>query len=287
MPRKIDPSTGRFHASGAGRPAPVTPIGPEPAIMRPLPARQSWMQELLFEAGLTRGDVPVQGEVGLPAWSAPGSLPSREALLAATNEPGKVIASVEEYRALLHARFDAARDQAIERLHAEPVMVAARRVWQPGDVEGNRRVAESLVRYVGQALGDAYGFEPVPVIFDDQRSAGYRGLYDRRFDRIYLPGRAAKGALHGFLDVVTHEQIHAFQDRLMGRMWLLKGEPLAAVDRMLATYWRNEEGRYRALMAGGSDMSPETRLKYQNLGQEYHAIHTGLAIASALDPDAR
>ncbi len=283
MVRQIDPSRGRLPMAGTGksaRPDRVTPAGER---LRPRAARRSWMQELLFEAGLTRGedpDGPASRPLEDPAFA---SGPSRDMLMALTAEPGRVIASVAEYRTLLHARFDPAVQMTIEHLSNEPVLAAAGKVWRTGSGAGNRRVAESLVRYLGEALGDAYGFEPVPVLFDDQRAAGFRGLYDRRFDRVYLPSRLAAGTLHDFIDVVTHEQMHAFQDRLMGRLQLLKGEPLSGLDRMLATYWKNEEGKYRALMASGSDMSPETREKYRNIGQEYHAITTGLAIAGALD----
>jgi len=284
MVRNIDPSRGRQTLPVTGQAVGPVAVPPSGVRARPRPARRSWMQELLFEAGLARGEDPSATESGPGERAGRAPQASREALLALTSEPGRIIASVEEYRSLLHARFDPAVHRAIELLASEPVMSAAVRVWRPGHGQDNRRIGESLVTYLGQALGEAYGFDPVPVVFDDQRAAGFRGLYDRRFDRVYLPNRLAAGSLHDFLDVVTHEQMHAFQDRLIGRLQLLKGEPLPTLDRMLATYWKHEEGKYRALMASGSDMSAETREKYRNIGQEYHAIATGLAIAGALDP---
>lgn len=242
------------------------------------------MAELLFEAGFDpRYQTSHPGPSEEPAAKGPGF--TRGQLLAASAEApeGELPRSVAQYRALLSRLFDDKADVASEDMGEEPVLQSMRAVWTPGRPEVNRKVASEFMRYFLPKLGEAYGFKPCPVSFDDGLSGGYNGLYDIRNDRIYLPQRALNGTFAEFIDVVVHEEMHCLQERLIGRLHLIKnGVPLTPDERAIATYWRNEQPKYRSAMANGSDMSPETRKRYREIGQEYHSISTGAFISDRL-----
>jgi hypothetical protein len=129
------------------------------------------------------------------------------------------------------------------------------------------------------ALGEAYGFRPAPVSFDTAMTAGFNGLYDHKAFKVYLPESLLRGSFAAFVEILVHEQMHCLQEGMIGRLYLNKGQPLIHEERAVATYWMNERPKYRSAMANGSEMSPETRRRYNAIGQEYHSITTGKHIA--------
>jgi hypothetical protein len=245
------------------------------------------MAEILFEAQFD----PRHGSESGPSGEALGDHPrptggfNRTELLAASEAPavGEPIGTVGQYRAVLSRLFDDKAKQATDAMIGEPVLQSMREVWTPGKPEVNRRVASEFLRYFMPKLGEAYDYKPCPVEFNDTLSGGYNGLYDLRRDRVYLPERVLKGSFADFIDVVVHEQMHCLQERLIGRLNLARGGvPLGPDERAIASYWRNEQPKYRSAMANGSEMSPETRRRYRDIGQEYHSIQTGAYMSARL-----
>lgn len=225
-------------------PTPVAPVRPAP--LRPVPPSEgAWMAEILFEA-----QFDPQSPSAHPGPQDEGSAAQRRALggfnrqelLAASDAPapGEGIRSVAQYRAVLGRLFDEKADQATRDMLQEPVLVSMQEVWTPGRPEVNRRVATEFMRYFLPKLGEAYGFKPCPVEFNDTLCGGYNGLYELRRDRVYLPERSLRGTLAEFIDVLVHEEMHCMQERLIGRLNLSKGGvPLNPDERAIATYWRN------------------------------------------------
>ncbi|HEY9897595.1 MAG TPA: hypothetical protein V6D00_00310 [Pantanalinema sp.] len=292
MVRRIssEPAIARpLRAPQAPAPAQAPAVKPVPASPpRPAKGEKAWMSEILFEAQFDprfqNAHPGGAGEAERPGASRPGTF-TRSALLEASEEApvGELPRSRGQYRALLGRLFDAKAEDAAEAMRDEPVLSSMREVWQPGRPEVNRRVASEFMRYFLPKLGEAYGFKPCPVQFDDTLSGGYNGLYDLRHDRIYLPERTLSGTFADFIDVVAHEEMHCMQERLIARLHLIKhGTPLTPDERAIATYWRNEQPKYRSAMANGSAMSPETRARYREIGQEYHSIRTGAYMSARL-----
>ncbi|HEY9855389.1 MAG TPA: hypothetical protein V6D05_06600 [Stenomitos sp.] len=291
MVRRItsDPSVFRSPARSPVR-APVTTPTPAPTprpILPPPPAKgeSAWMAEMMFEAGFDpRYQNAHPGPSEGPATSQGPGFTRGELLAASAEAPvGEIPRSVSQYRALLSRMFDDKAELASDDMLQEPVLKSMRDVWMPGRPEVNRKVALEFMRYFLPKLGESYGFKPCPVEFDDTLSGGYNGLYDLRQDRIYLPQRALNGTFAEFIDVLVHEEMHCMQERLIGRLHLNKnGVPLTPDERAIATYWRNEQPKYRSAMANGSDMSPETRKRYREIGQEYHSITTGEYVSTRL-----
>lgn len=288
MVRRIstDPSVVRSPVRAPLR-APITAPTPPPRPLQPPTPKgeAAWMAEMLFEAGFDpryQASHPGPSEPGA-ATKGPGF--TRGELLAASAEApvGEIPRSVAQYRALLGRMFDDKAELASDDMLQEPVLQSMREVWTPGRPEVNRKVATEFMRYFLPKLGEAYGFKPCPVEFDDTLSGGYNGLYDIRHDRVYLPQRALNGTFAEFIDVLVHEEMHCMQERLIGRLHLNKnGVPLTPDERAIATYWRNEQPKYRSAMANGSEMSPETRKRYREIGQEYHSIATGEFVSTRL-----
>lgn len=284
--------------SAIPRAVPRAPLAPAPVqapAVKPVPAspprpaqgEKAWMSEILFEAQFDprfKNAHPGPSEGPAASASRAGGF-TRSALIAASEAPpaGEVPRSPEQYRALLGQLFDAKAEEAVDAMRDEPVLASMREVWQPGRPEVNRRVADAFMRFFMPRLGEAYGFKPCPVQFDDTLSGGYNGLYDIKHDRIYLPEKTLSGTFAAFIDVLVHEQMHCMQERLIGRLHLSKqGTPLTPEERAIATYWRNEQPKYRSCMANGSAMSPETRARYREIGQEYHSIQTGAYMSARL-----
>lgn len=292
MVRRIssEPAIVRSPMRAPQGPAPVQAPAVKPvpvAPPRPAQGEKAWMAEILFEAQF---DPRFQNAHPGPS-DSPGEGPSgaggftRSALLEAseTAPAGELPRSVGQYRTLLSRLFDDKAQDATDAMRDEPVLASMREVWTPGRPEVNRRVAGEFMRYFLPKLGEAYGFKPCPVQFDDTLSGGYNGLYDLKHDRIYLPEKTLSGTFADFVDVLAHEQMHCMQERLIGRLHLSKnGEPLTPDERAIATYWRNEQPKYRSAMANGSQMSPETRKRYREIGQEYHSIQTGAYMSARL-----
>lgn len=280
-------------------PAPLAPVAPAPVAPPPTrsfqpPAprgEQAWMAEMLFEAQFDPRTVHGAGtSEGAEAGEAAG-LPFTRAELQGALEglpPGQIPRNVEQYRALLARLFDPRAEAAIQDMDSEPVLESMRQVWTPGKPDVNRNVASEFMRYFFPKLAEAYDFRPCPVEFSDTLSGGFNGLYDLRMDRIYLPLRTLNGTFAEFVEVLAHEQMHCMQERLIGRMYLARdGVPLSPDERAIASYWRNEQPKYRSAMANGAEMSPETRKRYRQIGQEYHAIQTGAAMSRRLVHGAR
>lgn len=279
---------------GPLRPPASAPVAPAIAPVRlppqPLapPARQgeaAWMAEMLFEnqfdprhGAVHPGPANEASDTGRQAFTR--SELQGAAAAAAAGEP---LRSVEQYRALLAKLFDQKAQTAAEGMLDEPVLRSMREVWTPGRPEVNHRVALEFMRYFLPKLGEAYDFKPCPVEFNDTLSGGFGGLYDLKQDRVYLPQRVLNGSFKDFIDVLVHEQMHCLQERLIGGLNLARnGQPLSLEERVIAVYWRNEQPKYRSAMANGSEMSPETRKRYRQIGQEYHSIQTGEYISHAL-----
>lgn len=277
------PSSPPVTPAPSAAPSRVTPVPLAPPS-RPQ-GESAWMAEILFENQFD----PRQGGVH------PG--PSDEAMetnrqtfsraelqgAAAAAVAGEPLRSVEQYRALLAQLFDHKAQVAAEGMLEEPVLRSMREVWTPGRPEVNHHVALAFMRYFLPKLGEAYDFKPCPVDFNDTLSGGFGGLYDLKQDRVYLPLRVLNGTFVDFIAVLVHEQMHCMQERVIGRLNLSRnGQPLSPEERAIAVYWRNEQPKYRSAMANGSEMSPETRKRYRQIGQEYHSIQTGEYISHAL-----
>ena len=266
--------------------APVLPPRAAPRLIPPSTQGEStWMAELMFEQQFDPSHSDAHPGPQEESASSQSTLFTRSQLLGAsgTAEAGEPIRSVEQYRAMVAQIFDHKAHQAIAQMREEPVLNSMREVWTPGRPEVNHRVALEFMRYFMPKLGEAYDFKPCPVEFNDTLSGGYGGLYDLKQDRIYLPTRVLSGTFKDFIDVLTHEQMHCLQERLIGRLNLARnGQPLSLEERAIAVYWRNEQPKYRSAMANGSQMSPETRKRYRQIGQEYHSIQTGEQVSQAL-----
>lgn len=262
--------------------APATPAPPR-APQAPTPGKTgeaAWMAEIMFEAAFDPRTVHGHGaepQGHEERGAGPGAFTRSELQGAFTGPPlGQIPRNVEEYRALLARHFDPMCEQACDDMEGEPVLGSMRQVWTPGQPDVNLHVAQEFMRYFLPKLGEAYDYRPCPVEFNDTLSGGYQGLYDLKQDRVYLPTKILAGTFPDFVDVLTHEQMHCMQERLIGRQTVSrKGQALEPEQRALAAYWRNEQPKYRSAMANGSEMSPETRTRYRAIGQEYHAIQTG------------
>jgi hypothetical protein len=266
--------------------APVSPAPSAPAPpRRPPTGEAAWMAELMFEAGFDptlRG-----GQSASPESSAdPSGGFTRSQLLGAESPQGaapagaplaegQLIRTPEQFRETLGYLFDPKRDAAIATMEREAILRASREVWDPRKPETNRRIAYEFMRYFVPALGEAYGFKPAPVEFNTAMAAGYNGLYDHKAYKVYLPEGLLQGSFATFVEILVHEQMHCLQEGMIGRLYLNKGQPLSHEERAIATYWMNERPKYRSAMANGSQMSPETRKRYNAIGQEYHSITTG------------
>jgi hypothetical protein len=265
-------------------PAPTAPVAPP---RRPLTGEAAWMAEIMFEAGfdptlragqsetLTPHADPSGGFtrsqlLGGPTGSAPAGAPLAE---------GQLIRTPEQFRATLSYLFDPKRDAAIADMEREAILRASREVWDPRKPETNRRIATEFMRYFVPALGEAYDFKPAPVEFNTAMAAGFNGLYDHKAYKVYLPEGLLQGSFATFVEILVHEQMHCLQEGMIGRLYLNKGQPLVHEERAIATYWMNERPKYRSAMANGSQMSPETRKRYNAIGQEYHSITTGKHIS--------
>lgn len=306
MVRKLDSQASRMPALPAGTPrigpppivapaplapAPLTP-GPLVPPRRPLTGEAAWMAEIMFEAGFDP-----RMRTGAAADQGPGLEPSggftRAQLTGEAGSPmgagpvaeGQLIRSPEQFRQTLSYLFDPKRDAAIAVMEREAILRASREVWDPKKPETNRRIATEFMRYFVPALGEAYGFQPAPVAFDTAMTAGYNGLYDHKAFKVYLPESLLRGSFAAFVEILVHEQMHCLQEGMIGRLYLNKGQPLIHEERAVATYWLNERPKYRSAMANGSDMSPETRRRYNAIGQEYHSITTGKHIAERFARD--
>jgi len=235
----------------------------------------------MFEAGF----VPSQhggGSESLATQADPSGGFTRAQLLGALSSPvaeGQLIRSPEQFRQTLAFLFDPKRDAAIATMEREAVLRATREVWDPKKPETNRRIATEFMRYFVPALGEAYGFQPAPVTFNTAMTAGFNGLYDPKAFKVYLPEALLAGSFATFVEILVHEQMHCLQEGLIGRLYLNKGRPLIHEERAVATYWMNERPKYRSAMANGSEMSRETRKRYNAIGQEYHSIATGKHIS--------
>ena len=288
MVRKVTPATPNLPPSGPQRIAPtrLAPVGPikpvptEPApSRRPLTGEAAWMAELMFEAGFDPNLRAGMSET-LSAPADPTGGFTRAQLLggpagAAPLAEGQLIRSPEQYRETLSYLFDPKRDAAVTTMEREAILRATREVWDPRKPETNRRIAYEFMRYFMPALGEAYGFKPAPVEFNTAMAAGFNGLYDHKAYKVYLPETLLRGSFATFVDILVHEQMHCLQEGMIGRLYLNKGQPLSHEERAVATYWMNERPKYRSAMANGSQMSPETRKRYNAIGQEYHSITTG------------
>lgn len=252
------------------------PLEPVRLPRHTAPREGSWMAELLFET--TFGQPHPQEPETLPPSS--GAVPFSRAELTSGQATVQLPRSPEEYRGRLHSLFDPARDEALRLILKEPILASSRAVWTPGRPELNRRVAYEFMRYFMPVLQEAYGFKPAPVEFNDQFSAGFDGMYDHKNYRVYLPSKLLSGTFERFVDVLVHEQMHCLQEGLIGRLFLNKGKPLEPEQRAIATYWRNEQPKYRSAMANGAQMSPQTRKRYNEIGQEYHSVSTGEYLSS-------
>lgn len=290
MVRKISGDPSVIRAPLRSPRAPSAPPPPARVIPRLAPqGENAWMAEIMFEAGFDPRNQASVSPSTLESGQMPGAKGfSRAELLSASTgdeavAPGELPRNAAQYRALLSRLFDHKAEAAALAMREEPVLRSMREVWTPGRPEVNRHVATEFMRYFLPKVGEAYGFKPCPVEFDDTLSGGYNGLYDLRQDRVYLPQKVLAGTFADFVDVLVHEQMHCMQERLIGRVHLAKqGVPLTPDERAIATYWRNEQPKYRSAMANGSDMSPETRKRYREIGQEYHSIQTGSFFSAAL-----
>lgn len=266
------------------RVAPVAPSpAPAPAPRRPLTGEAAWMAEIMFEAGFdpTLRSGPSDSP---PSHGDPTGGFTRAQLLGAgpVGSPvaeGQLIRTPEQFRQTLSYLFDPKRDAAIALMEREAILRASREVWDPRKPETNRRIATEFMRYFVPALGEAYGFKPAPVEFNTAMTAGFNGLYDHKAYKVYLPEALLRGSFATFVEILVHEQMHCLQEGMIGRLYLNKGQPLMHEERAVATYWMNERPKYRSAMANGSEMSPETRKRYNAIGQEYHSITTGKHIS--------
>ncbi len=269
--------------------APVSPVPPAPVApqRRPLTGEAAWMAEIMFEAGFDPSYRAGQSESLTPHADPSGGF-TRSQLQGGPNgaEPtgavlaeGQLIRTPEQFRATLSRLFDPKRDAAIADMEREAILRASREVWDPRKPETNRRIAYEFMRYFVPALGEAYGFKPAPVEFNTAMAAGFNGLYDHKAYKVYLPEGLLQGSFATFVEILVHEQMHCLQEGMIGRLYLNKGQPLLHEERAVATYWMNERPKYRSAMANGSQMSPETRKRYNAIGQEYHSITTGKHIS--------
>lgn len=263
---------------GLVAPAPVGPVLPR----RELKGEAAWMAELMFEAGfdparLTGAEGGSEGATADPTggFTRAQLLGASGGVMASPVAEGQLIRSPEQFRQTLGYLFDPRRDQAIETMEREAILKAVREVWDPRKPDTNRRIAYEFMRYFVPALGEAYGFRPAPVEFNSRLCAGFSGMYDHKAFKVYLPEELLRGTFKAFVEILVHEQMHCLQEGMIGRLYLNKGEPLKHEERAIATYWMNERPKYRSAMANGSDMSPETKKRYNEIGQEYHAITTG------------
>lgn len=244
------------------------------------------MAELMFEAGFDPGLRHPHSET-LGTHADPSGGFTRAQLLGEAAGPavaspvpeGQLIRTPEQFRQTLSYLFDPKRDQAIADMEREAILRASREVWDPRKPEINRRIAYEFMRYFMPALGEAYGFKPAPVEFNTAMTAGFGGLYDHKAYKVYLPESLLQGTFATFVEILVHEQMHCLQEGMIGRLYLNKGQPLTHAERAIATYWMNERPKYRSAMANGSQMSPETRKRYNQIGQEYHSITTGKYVA--------
>ena len=270
--------------------APTAPVAPAPAPpRRPLTGEAAWMAELMFEAGFDPALRGGQGEA-LASHGDPTGGFTRSQLLGGSEGPaglaggapvaeGQLIRNPEQFRQTLSYLFDPKRDAAVTTMEREAILRASREVWDPRKPETNRRIAYEFMRYFVPALGEAYGFKPAPVEFNTAMAAGFNGLYDHKAYKVYLPEALLQGTFATFVEILVHEQMHCLQEGMIGRLYLNKGQPLTHEERAIATYWMNERPKYRSAMANGSQMSPETRKRYNAIGQEYHSITTGKHVA--------
>ncbi|MBU6427377.1 MAG: hypothetical protein KGR26_00055 [Cyanobacteria bacterium REEB65] len=234
-----------------------------------------WQSELSFEH-------KVGGQLlgGVPAADSQASSDERsdQALGLAGQGPPRTFA---EYCSRLAALFDAKRDRLVGALAPQPVFAVARREWQPKQPSINANIARSLTPIVVHAMEATYAFTAPPIGFS--QAAGFLGTYDIRQHKITLTPQLFERSLKEFLDTLVHEEIHALQADLLLRLHVQKrGRPLSGAERAIAQYWKNEEPKYRSALAAGSEMSPQTKRRYQQLGQEYHAWTTGHFVASRL-----
>ncbi|MNK69497.1 hypothetical protein D3C87_888870 [compost metagenome] len=292
MVRKLTSPTPNLPPAGPNRVAPtrIAPLGPvkpvpaEPApARRPLTGEAAWMAELMFEAGFDPTLRGGQAETLAPHADPTGGF-TRAQLLGGGSGPaplaeGQLIRTPEQFRETLSYLFDPKRDAAVGNMEREAILRASREVWDPRKPETNRRIAYEFMRYFMPALGEAYGFKPAPVEFNTAMSAGFNGLYDHKAYKIYLPETLLQGPYATFVEILVHEQMHCLQEGMISRLYLNKGQPLSHEERAIATYWMNERPKYRSAMANGSQMSPETRKRYNAIGQEYHSITTGKHIS--------
>ena len=175
--------------------------------------------------------------------------------------------------------FDARRDRVVRQLQAQPVFKVARVEWNPRQTSTNANIARELVPYVVNAMQAAYEFSAPSIEFSP--AAGFLGTYDIKHHKITLTPQLFGKPLKEFLDTLVHEEIHAFQADVMLMLNVQrKGRVLSPAERAIAQYWKNEEPKYRSALAAGSSMSPETRRRYQMIGQEYHAWSTGHFVAT-------
>lgn len=288
MVRKISPSTPKMPPAGPSRVSPVKvgpvgPVAPSPARPqappRPLTGEAAWMAELMFESSFDPRLRSSASETPSPRTDPSGGFTRAQLLGSAGGASplaeGELIRSPEQFRATLSHLFDGKRDAAVDAMRDEAILRASREVWDPRKPETNRRIAYEFMRYFMPALGEAYGFKPAPVEFNTAMAAGFNGLYDHKAYKVYLPEGLLQGPFATFVEILVHEQMHCLQESMIGRLYLNKGQPLSHEERAIATYWMNERPKYRSAMANGSQMSPETRKRYNAIGQEYHAITTG------------
>lgn len=243
------------------------------------PARQaSWLSELLFEhkvggqfsefrveAERSTGPVPVATQADLQSGFVGA-------------EPPKTFTA---YKQLVSDLFDAKRQRLVDKLMAQPVFEAARNEWNPRHSTTNANIARELVPYVVQAMQEVYEFSAPPIHFTN--AGGFLGTYDMRHHKITLTPQLFGRPAREFVDTLVHEEIHALQADMMLMLNVQKkGRVLTPPERSIAQYWKNEEPKYRSAMAAGSNMSPETKRRYQMIGQEYHAWTTGHYVASRI-----
>ena len=236
----------------------------------------NWLSELLFEhkVGGQFDNFRIEPERS----AAPTASTSRGDLVGAFvgQEPPKTLAA---YRQLLSELFDARRDRVVRQLQAQPVFKVARVEWNPRQTSTNANIARELVPYVVNAMQAAYEFSAPSIEFSP--AAGFLGTYDIKHHKITLTPQLFGKPLKEFLDTLVHEEIHAFQADVMLMLNVQrKGRVLSPAERAIAQYWKNEEPKYRSALAAGSSMSPETRRRYQMIGQEYHAWSTGHFVAT-------
>jgi hypothetical protein len=262
-------------AKGVSKAAPKA----APAARKRRPGAGSWMAELLFEQAVVAGPDPAFAEDAKALREDPAVI-TRSQLVGTYigQEPPKTFA---EYRALMTELFNEKREKLVKLLKKEPVFMSALAEWNPKTSTSNANISRELVPYVIKGMEHAYDFTAAPVEFVP--AAGFLGTYEMKHHKIQVTPALFAQPYKDFLDTLIHEEVHALQAEMMLMLNVQKrGKVLSPPERAIAQYWKNEEPKYRSALAAGSNMSPETKRRYQMIGQEYHAYTTAHYVSSKM-----